>query len=72
MSKHVDGIEDKCGDKGLHEFMNNGKELYTGSDGEELMKREVRCKDCNRKAMEYWVMVQRTETPDMYEEILDD
>jgi len=61
----------KCGDEGLHDFMNDGKELYTGGDGKEIMKRQVRCKDCNRRAMEYYAMIQRIETADMYGEILD-
>ena len=51
--------------------MNDGKELYTGGDGEEMMKKQVRCKDCNRRAMEYYILIQRIETVDMYGEILD-
>lgn len=62
----------KCGDDGLHDFKIYSKELYLGEDGEEMMKREVKCKDCNRKAEEIYVMVQRTEIKDMYGEILDD
>ncbi len=69
MSKHIDGI--KCGDEGVHDFMIDSKELYIGEDGEEFMKREVRCKDCGRRAEELYVMVDRTETEDMYAEILD-
>jgi len=45
MSKHRDGI--KCGyesRKGIHDFKIDNKELYIGEDGEEFMKREVRCK----------------------------
>ena len=61
----------KCGDEGLHDFINDGKELYTGEDGEEMMKREVRCKDCNRRAIEYYLMINRIENDDMYAEILD-
>ncbi len=69
MSKHTDGI--KCGDNGIHEFIIDDKELYMGGDGEEMMKRQVRCKDCGRRAEELYIMVDRTETEDMYAEILD-
>jgi len=62
----------KCGDNGIHDFeIVDAKELYSGGDGEEMMKRQVRCKDCNRRAMEYYLMIQRTEIEDMYAEILD-
>jgi len=72
MSKHRDGI--KCGyesRKGIHDFKIDNKELYIGEDGEEFMKREVKCKDCGRRAEELYVMVDRTEVQDMYAEILD-
>lgn len=66
-------IEPECGDEGLHDFMNDGKELYSGGDGdgEEMMKKEVRCKNCNKRAIEYYLMIQRVEIEDMYAEILD-
>ena len=70
----IDRREDnliKCEDSGIHDFMIDDKELYMGKDGEEMMKRQVRCKECGRRAEEIYVMVDRTETEDMYAEILD-
>jgi len=61
----------KCGNEGLHDFTNDGKELYIDEDGEEMMKREVRCKGCKTRAEELYIMVDRTEIEDMYAEILD-
>jgi len=65
-------MEPECGDEGLHDFkIVDGKELYSGGDGEEMMKREVRCKNCNRRAIEHYLMINRVEIEDMYAEILD-
>ena len=68
----VSYMTEKCGDNGIHDFeIIDDKEVYSGGDGEEMMKRQVRCKDCNRRATEYYAMIQRIETVDMYGEILD-
>jgi len=65
-------MTEKCGDNGIHDFeIVDSKELYSGGDGEEIMKRQVRCKDCNRRAEELYIMVDRTEIGDMYSEVLD-
>ena len=62
----------KCDEDGIHDFeIVDAKELYSGGDGEEMMKREVRCKNCNRRAIEYYAMILREEIEDMYAEILD-
>ncbi len=54
----------KCGDKGIHDFEITGTELYAGEDGGELMKRQVKCKDCDRKALEYYLLLNRIEIHD--------
>ena len=53
----------KCGEDGIHDFINDGDELYAnqGEDENLLMKRPVKCNDCGKKAMEYYILLERHE-----------
>jgi len=53
----------KCDEDGIHDFINDGDELYAnqGEDENLLMKRPVKCEDCGKKAMEYYILLERHE-----------
>ena len=53
----------KCDEDEIHDFVNDGGELYAnqGEDENMLMKRPVKCNDCGRKAMEYYILLERHE-----------